>query len=440
MFMPQEIIRKKRDKGVLDKTEIDSFIKGVTDGSIADAQTAALTMAIFLNGLSDDEIVNLTLAMRDSGDVLNWSGFDKPIIDKHSSGGVGDKVSLMLAPMLAACGGYIPMISGRGLGHTGGTLDKFDSIPGYNTLPDNQLFKKVVKEAGCAIIGQTGNLAPADKKIYAIRDVCGTVESVPLITASVLSKKLAAGLDCLIMDLKCGNGAFMSNIDDARALAKSIVNVANDAGCKTNAVITDMNQVLGRNVGNALEVLEAVEYLKGEKVDSRLHEVNMELCAELLVSANLAKDLDEAKEKLQKSIDSGKALEIFARMVAMLGGPKDFTDKPAKYLPKAKIIRPVYDKDEGYIVEMDTRDIGLSIINMKGGRTHSDQKLDYATGFSDFCQIGEALPKGKPIATVHAQTEEQFRQAEEDLRYMVHLGLKKQEKKSAIIEKIEYSK
>ncbi|MDR1694764.1 MAG: thymidine phosphorylase [Lactobacillaceae bacterium] len=436
-MLPQEIIRKKRDKKILNKEEIDFFIKGITDETIADSQTAALTMAVFLNGLNREEIVNMTLAMRDSGDVLNWTGFDGPIIDKHSSGGVGDKISLMLAPMLAACGGYVPMISGRGLGHTGGTLDKFDSIPGYNALPDNKLFKKVVKETGCAIIGQTGNLAPADKKIYAIRDVCGTVESIPLITASILSKKLAAGLDCLVMDLKCGNGAFMSSFEDAKALAESIVRVANNAGTKTNAVLTDMNQVLGYNVGNALEVLEAVEYLKGENVDPRLHEVNMELCAELLVSSTLAKDLKEARQKLQTSIDSGKALEIFAKMVTELGGPSDFTIRPKHYLPKAKIVKAVFAKEEGYVYSMDTRGIGLSVIGLKGGRIHPDQKLDYATGFTGFCQIGDKADKTRPLAFVHAQTEEQIKAVENDLRSLIKISDKRPKLNSPIIKKVK---
>ena len=265
-MLPQEIIRKKRNHQILSDSDIKEFITGVTDGSIMDSQTAAMTMAIFLNGMSPQETTALTLAMRDSGDVLNWSDLDAPVVDKHSSGGVGDKVSLMLAPMLAACGAYVPMISGRGLGHTGGTLDKFDSIPGYQTIPSNDLFRETVKEVGCAIIGQTGNLAPADKKIYAIRDICGTVESIELITASILSKKLAAGLQYLVMDLKCGNGAFMSNLEDARNLAKSIVRVADLAGTKTTALLTDMNQVLGHNVGNALEMQEAVDFLKGKNI------------------------------------------------------------------------------------------------------------------------------------------------------------------------------
>ena len=435
-MLPQEIIRKKRDGKVLTNEEISFFVKGLTDGDIADCQVGALTMAIFLNGLNVEEIVSLTLNMRDSGDVLDWSDIDGKIVDKHSSGGVGDKVSLMLAPMIAACGGFVPMISGRGLGHTGGTLDKFDSIPGYQTIPSNELFKKTVKEVGCAIIGQTGNLAPADKKVYAIRDVCATVESVPLITASILSKKLSAGLDCLVMDLKCGNGAFMSNIVEARALANSIVNVANGAGTKTKAIITDMNQVLGRSVGNAVEVVEAVEYLKGQNVDARLHEVNMELCAELLVLSDLADNLEFAKQKLQESIDSGKALEIFANMITALGGPSDFVDNMEKYLPIAKIIRPIFVKEEGYVSSIKTRDVGLSIIGLKGGRTYPEQKLDYATGFTEFCQIGDYLDAKKPLAIIHAQTEVDFEKAESELLACVEVSQEKPTIQKSIIEKI----
>ena len=435
-MFPQEIIRKKRNGQKLSSDEISFFIKGVTDGSIADSQTAALTMAIFLNGFDEKETISLTLSMRDSGDVLDWSGLNGPAVDKHSSGGVGDKVSLMLAPMIAACGGYVPMISGRGLGHTGGTLDKFDSIPGYQTVPTNELFRKTVAETGCAIIGQTGNLAPADKKIYAIRDVCGTVESIPLITASILSKKLAAGLNCLVMDLKCGNGAFMDNQEDARALARSIVSVANGAGTKTNAVLTDMNQVLGHNVGNALEVAEAVDYLKGINIDPRLHKINMELCAELLVSAGLAETAVQAAEKLRKALDSGQALEIFARMVAALGGPADFCDDPQKYLPAAKIVRPVFAPTAGYVSAMATRDIGMSVIGLKGGRIHPDQKLDYATGFSSFCQIGSYVDEQTPLAFIHAQTEGDYARAAADLTAAISLSPEKPSPRPEIIEKI----
>ena len=433
-MLPQEIIRKKRNGSALTKEEINFFIRGVTDGSIVDAQTAALTMAVFLNGMNTIETAELTMAMRDSGDVLVWKELNGPVVDKHSSGGVGDKVSLMLAPMIAACGGYVPMISGRGLGHTGGTLDKFDSIPGYQTAPSNELFRKVVRQVGCAIIGQTGNLAPADKKIYAIRDVCATVESVQLITASILSKKLAAGLDCLVMDLKCGNGAFMESLESGRELAHSIVRVANAAGTKTKAVLTDMNQVLGHAAGNAVEVAEAVEYLKGRR-NPRLHEITMELCAELLLSAGLSTSLTEARAKLLKALDSGIALEIFGRMVTALGGPADFCDAPQKYLPQAAVIRPVYPQTAGWVIGMDTRGIGLSIIELKGGRTTPEQKLDHAVGYSEFCQIGDFVDNQKPLAVIHAQTEEQFKQAAEKLRRLIRLG-EKPKLTPCIIEKI----
>lgn len=415
-MLPQEIIRKKRDGKKLSKEEIEFFINGVTDGSISEGQTAALTMAIFLNKLDTEEKVCLTKEMMNSGDVLDWSkeNLDGPVLDKHSSGGVGDKVSLMLAPLIASCGGYVPMISGRGLGHTGGTLDKFDSIPGYQTVPSIELFRECTKEIGCAIIGQTGDLAPADKKIYAIRDVCGTVEFVDLITASILSKKLAAGLDGLVMDLKCGNGAFMDNIDKATELAKSIVSVANGAGMKTHAIITDMNQVLGKNVGNALEVAEAVEFLKGN-YEQRLYDVTMGLCAELLVIGKLAKTQEEALEKLEENLKNGKALEIFANMITKLGGPEDFCENPYKYLAKSAIVKPLYAKNNGYVKYINTRNIGLALIGLKGGRIHPEQELDYATGFEDFCQLGDKLDKNNPICIIHAQTEEDWQKAAEEI-------------------------
>ena len=435
-MLPQEIIRKKRDGQTLTSAEISEFIKGVTDGSIMDSQAAALTMAIFLKGMNAEETAALTLSMRDSGDVMHWHGFNKPIVDKHSSGGVGDKVSLMLAPLLACCDVYVPMISGRGLGHTGGTLDKFDSIPSYQTSPTNEKFRQTVKEVGCAIIGQTGNLAPADKKIYAIRDVCGTVESVELITASILSKKLAAGLEYLVMDLKCGNGAFMDNIEDARKLARSIVSVANKAGTKTSALLTDMNQVLGHTVGNALEVKEAVEFLQNKNPDPRLAEITLSLCAELLVNAEQASDISTARTKLEKAWHSGAALEKFAQMVSSLGGPIDFCDKYDSYLPQAAIVKPVFAKTSGYVSSMHTRDIGLSLIKLKGGRTRSDQKLDFATGFSRFCQVGDKIEKDTPLAYIHAQTQADWEQAAEDITKAVSICAEIPQKTPEIIEKI----
>ncbi|MFI3242161.1 MAG: thymidine phosphorylase [Alphaproteobacteria bacterium] len=414
MFI-QDIIIKKRNKQELSKEEIDFFIKSVTDSSTCDSQIGAFTMAVCINSMSPEEIKNLTFAMRDSGDVLKWN-LDGPIVDKHSSGGVGDKISLMLAPMMASIGAYVPMISGRGLGHTGGTLDKFDSIPGYNTAPDNELFEKVVKEVGCAIIGQTGNLAPADKKIYSIRDVSGTVESIPLITASILSKKLSAGLDCLVMDLKCGNGAFMQSYEDAKSLADSIVKVGNLAGTKTDALITDMNSVLGRNVGNALEVKEAVEYLQGKNINTRMHKINMDLCTRLAEMSHLD------ASKLQENLDNGKALENFAKMVSALGGPKDFIENMDSYLPKAKIIKPVFAKTEGLVKGMKTREIGMLLIKLKGGRSTPEDKLDYATGFSEFCQVGDKINKETPLCYIHAQSQDDYNFVSEELIKLIELS------------------
>ena len=433
-MLPQEIIRKKRDKQNLSAEEIDFFVRGVTDGTIADCQIGSFTMAAFLNGLDAGETKNLTLAMRDSGDVLQWPELDAPVVDKHSSGGVGDKVSLMLAPMLAAAGVYVPMISGRGLGHTGGTLDKFDSVPGYQTHPDNDLFRAAVKEVGCAVIG---SLAPADKKIYAVRDVSATVESIPLITASILSKKLAAGLDCLIMDLKFGNGAFMESIDDGRALARSIVSVAGNAGTKTKALLTDMNQVLGTTAGNAVEVKEAVDYLKGINVDPRLHEITLSLAAELLVTAGCFADAGEARKRLLADLDSGRSPEVFARMVKKLGGPADFVERPEKYLPRAAIVKPVFPLCSGYVESMNTRNIGLSIIGLKGGRTSPEQKLDYATGYTGFCQIGDYVDEQNPLAFVHAESEEDYNFAADELQRNIVTANEKPQINPAVAETVE---
>lgn len=409
-MLPQEIIRKIRSRGKLTNEEISFFIKGVSSGEIADVQAASFTMAVFLNGLSKDETLALTLAMRDSGERLSWSDIDKPVVDKHSTGGVGDKVSLMLAPMLAACGACVPMIAGRGLGHTGGTLDKLDSLFGYKTNVDMETFRKTVKEIGCAIIGQTADLAPADKKIYAIRDVCATVESIPLITASILSKKLAAGLQYLVMDIKCGNGAFMENMERASELAHSIANVANGAGTKTSALLTDMSSVLGTSVGNALEVEEALAYLKGENVDSRLDEVTMALCSELLINCGLAKDKLEAEKQLRKAITSGLAYEKFEKMAVALGsdmvGLKNYKSRQ----PYARFIKPIYASKAGYIFAMDTRQIGLGVIMLGGGRTTPMQKINYTTGFSSFCQIGDKVDEKTPLCYVHAEDESSIKE------------------------------
>ena len=420
-MLPQEIIRKKRDGSPLTRDEVRAFIDGLTKGTISEGQVAAFAMAVFFKGMSAEEAVGLTLAMRDSGTVLNWD-MPGPVVDKHSTGGIGDNISLMLAPMLAACGCYVPMISGRGLGHTGGTLDKLDSIPGYTTQPDLVLFRKVVREAGCAIIGQTADLAPADKRLYGIRDVTATVESVPLITASILSKKLAAGLQHLVMDVKTGSGAFMAKRDDAVTLAKSLVSVANGAGLKTTALITDMDQPLASAAGNALEVLNAVEFLKHRLINRRVEAITLALGAELLLSAGLVSSLEEGNQKLAATISSGAAVEKFAQMVALLGGPKDFIERPDHYMKPAVIIRPVYHDDEGAVNKIATRELGLAVIELGGGRLRADDKIDHAVGLQNLLGKNARADMNTPLCMVHAQDETSFKRAQKIIQSAYFVG------------------
>lgn len=413
MFLPQEIIRKKRDGQTLSTEEINFFIQGVANDTISESQIGAFAMTIFFNEMDMSERTALTCAMRDSGMVMNWDhmNFGGPIVDKHSTGGVGDVTSLMLGPMVAACGGFVPMISGRGLGHTGGTLDKLESIPGYNISPSNDVFGEVTKQAGVAIIGQTGNLAPADKRVYAIRDITATVDNISLITASILSKKLAAGLDSLVMDVKVGSGAFMPTYQASEELAKSIVAVANGAGTKTTAILTDMNQVLASSAGNALEVREAVQFLTGEYRNPRLYEITMALCAEMLVLGKLAENSEQAHQQLQTVLDDGSAAACFSKMVAGLGGPKDFVEHYDKYLEKAQIVKPVYAKKSGIVSAMDTRAIGMAVVSMGGGRRVSSDTIDYAVGFDNFICLGDTANEQKPLAVIHARSEEQWQEA-----------------------------
>ncbi|WP_372869896.1 thymidine phosphorylase [Shewanella sp.] len=430
MFLAQEIIRKKRNGDALSKEEIQFFVKGITDGSVSEGQIAALGMAVYFNDMTMDERIALTTSMRDSGTVLNWDslGLNGPVIDKHSTGGVGDVISLMLGPMAAACGGYVPMISGRGLGHTGGTLDKFDAIPGYQTEPSNELFRKVVKEAGVAIIGQTGDLVPADKRFYSIRDNTATVESISLITASILSKKLAAGLDALAMDVKVGSGAFMPTYEASLELARSITAVANGAGTKTTALLTDMNQVLASCAGNALEVKEAVDFLTGKYRNPRLYEVTMGLCAEMLVLGGLAANEADARVKLNTVLDNGRAAEIFGKMVSGLGGPADFVESYDKYLPQAAIVRPVYAEREGFAYSMVTRELGLAVVTLGGGRRKPGDALDYSVGLSNVCALGQAIDKSTPLAFIHAQSEAAFEEAASAVRGAIEIADKQPEK------------
>lgn len=423
MFLPQEIIRKKRDGGTLTNAEIDFFVKGISDNSIAESQISALAMAVFFRGMSMAERIALTEAMRDSGQVLQWQDLhlDGPVLDKHSTGGVGDVVSLMLGPIIAACGGYVPMISGRGLGHTGGTLDKMFAIPNYQALPDDDLFRKVVKKVGVAIIGQTGSLAPADKRFYATRDITATVESVPLITASILSKKLAAGLDGLVLDVKTGNGAIMDTLERSEELAESLVQVAVGAGVPTTALITDMNEVLAQSAGNAVEVREAIRYLRGEQRTPKLHEVTVSLCAEMLVIGKLANDISAARAQVEKVLDNGAAAERFAQMVGALGGPRDIIDNYVEHLPLAKVAKPVFASSEQLatgdcVAAIATRQLGVAVVALGGGRRRSSDSLDYSVGLDELVMIGQRIDQHTPLAMVYAASEEAWQQAAEQVR------------------------
>ncbi|MEL6967753.1 MAG: thymidine phosphorylase [Pseudomonadota bacterium] len=410
-LLPQEIIRKKRDGGALSADAIAGFVEGITDGSITEGQVSALAMAVYFQGMNPDEIVALTLAMRDSGTVLTWPELDGPVLDKHSTGGVGDNISLMLAPTVAACGGFVPMISGRGLGHTGGTLDKLDAIKNYTTQPDEALFRRVTKEVGCAIIGQTSDLAPADKRFYGIRDITATVESIPLITASILSKKLAAGLTGLVLDVKSGNGAFMDTHEKSRDLARSLVRVATDAGVKTSALLTDMNQPLASSAGNAVEVKHALDFLTGRSVEPRVWDVTVGLCAEMLMLGGLAPDLDQAKARVETALKSGAAAEVFARMVVGLGGPADILEQPEKHMAAAPIVVPVHAEEDGFVTAAQTRDLGIAVLALGGGRVRAQDPIDHAVGLTDLASIGDRVDGERPLAMIHARDENAAAQA-----------------------------
>ncbi|WP_221931758.1 thymidine phosphorylase [Thalassomonas sp. M1454] len=426
MLLPQEIIRCKRDGKSLDNEQIKAFVTGLVDHSFNDAQVGAMAMAIRLQGMDINETVALTKHMMNSGVVLSWPEIDGPIVDKHSTGGVGDKVSFMLAAIVAANGGYVPMISGRGLGHTGGTVDKLESITGFNVTPTNEKFQAIVKDVGMAIIAQTENLAPADKRLYAIRDVTSTVDSIPLITASILSKKLAAGLDNLVMDIKVGNGAQMNTIADARVLAKSIVDVANGAGVKTQAIITDMNQVLGNSAGNALEIKETLDYLSGAYREPRLHQVVTSLACAMLVDSNLANDNKHASTLVENSLSNGKAAEVFAKMICALGGPADLFDKPWQSMVQAQVIQDIVVQESGYITSMQTRDIGLAVVSLGGGRVDNTQSVDHSVGFDAILPLGTKVSKGDVIARVHASDQESAKNAAQN--YLAMLAITEQAK------------
>ena len=407
----REIIRKKRDGIALSDAEIAFFVQGLADNSASEGQVAAFAMSVFFQKMTLPERVALTCSMRDSGSVLDWSDMDRPIVDKHSTGGIGDNVSLMLAPALAACGAGVPMISGRGLGHTTGTLDKLEAIPGYIIQPDEAKLRQVIKDVGCAVIGQTDQIAPADKRLYGIRDVSATISSVDLITASILSKKLAAGLDVLVLDVKFGNGAFMVSETDARDLAESLVSVANGAGCRTAARLTNMNQPLALTSGNALETMNAIAFLRGDHIDARLWDLTCTLGGDILFLAGLAEDSAVGYRKIAESFNTGAAAETFARMVAALGGANDVMDNPLKHLAQAPIVMDVPAPFAGKVAQINSREIGLTVISLGGGRQRPTDKIDPSVGFTELAEVGQSVDAQSIIGRVHAATTEDAERA-----------------------------
>ncbi|SDE85559.1 thymidine phosphorylase [Limimaricola pyoseonensis] len=399
---------------------VRGFAAGLADGSVSDAQAGAFAMAVCLNGLGEAGRVALTEGMRDSGDRLAWS-LPGPVLDKHSTGGVGDCVSLLLAPALAACGVYVPMISGRGLGHTGGTLDKLEAVPGLSTQVDEGRLREITRDIGCAIVGATGRIAPADKRLYAIRDVTGTVDSIDLITASILSKKLAAGLEGLVLDVKVGSGAFMKTEDEARALAQALVSTANGAGCPTAAFLTDMDQPLAPALGNATEMAVIMRVLSGERhVAPRLHDLTVSLGGRLLALAGGAEG--EGEEKIAHAIASGAALERFARMLHALGGPSDMAENWQAHLPRAAVIREAKAESDGHLAAIDGEALGRAVVGLGGGRKVESDVIDPAVGLTGVARLGAKLSAGDPLLTIHARDAAEAEEAERAVRAAMTLG------------------
>ncbi|WP_299296498.1 thymidine phosphorylase [uncultured Tateyamaria sp.] len=420
MSQARTIIAKLRQRQTPSRDELSWFATGLADGTVTDAQAGAFAMAVCLNGLGDVGRVALTIAMRDSGQVLDWD-LPGPVLDKHSTGGVGDCVSLILAPALAACGAYVPMISGRGLGHTGGTLDKLDCIPGLSTQLSEARLRDVVARAGCAIVGATGDIAPADKRLYAVRDVTSTVDSLDLITASILSKKLAAGLAGLVLDVKVGSGAFMKDMAAARGLADALVKTANASGCKTTALITDMNQPLAPALGNALEVAEVMRVLTGQ-TKGPLVEISVALGGVLLANGGLAKDVQAGADAVAAAIADGRAAERFGTMVAAMGGPVQFVENWSRFLPEATVIREIAAPRTSYVTAIDGEALGLAVVDLGGGRKVEGDRLNLAVGLSDVARLGARVTKGQALAVVHAARAADADRAEAAVRAAITLG------------------
>ncbi|MFT4149636.1 MAG: thymidine phosphorylase [Paracoccaceae bacterium] len=403
--MPARLIATIRDGGRPPAADLRAFAAGLASGEVTDAQAGAFAMAVVLKGLGDEGRVALTTGMRDSGRVLDWD-LPGPVIDKHSTGGIGDCISLLLAPALAACGAYVPMISGRGLGFTGGTLDKLEAIPGFRvTLGEDQL-RRQIAELRCAIVAASPEIAPADRRLYAIRDVTGTVESVDLITASILSKKLAAGLEALVLDVKVGSGAFMKTMDQARDLAQALVSVGQGAGCMTAALITDMSQPLATAAGNALEVAEVMETLTGTSVNSALWDLTAVLGGEALALGGLAADAGDGAARIEQALESGAAADWFGRMVAAQGGPADFVDRWPDRLPAAPVVREVLAPAPGFVSAIDGEALGHAVVALGGGRLREGDRINPSVGLSDLAGIGEEIGEDQPLALIHAASEE----------------------------------
>ena len=424
MFLAAELIRAKRNGQELSEAALRQFVEGVTDGEVSDAQIGAFAMVVHCKGMTMAEQTAMTLAMRDSGRRLIWPDLNGPVLDKHSTGGVGDLVSLVLAPLLAACGAYIPMITGRGLGHTGGTVDKLESIPGLNANPDEDLFNQTVRTTGLAMTGSGNDLALADGRIYSVRDLTATVDSIPLIVTSILSKKLAEGLDALVLDIKTGNGAFMVERNSARDLAANLVEVAELAGLPCRALITDMNQPLAQNAGNALEILEVIRFLKGEERHGRLEEVILSLGSELMVLGELATKPKLARKTLIAALEDGTAAERFARMVNMQGGPADLLENPQKHLESAPVVRALESPADGCIEFIDTRAVGMCVVLLGGGRVHVNDRLDHRVGLSGLCNVGDMVTKGQPLGVIHANSEAAWQEAAEAFAAAIKVGRK----------------
>lgn len=416
----RSILAKLRRGQTPDAGELTWFARGLADQSVSDAQAGAFAMALCMGGLTEQGRAALTLAMRDSGQVMSWN-LDGPVVDKHSTGGVGDCVSLLLAPALAECGAFVPMISGRGLGHTGGTLDKLESIPGVGTdLPEDRLHA-MLADTGCAIVGATSAIAPADKRLYAVRDVTATVESLDLITASILSKKLAAAPDALVLDVKVGSGAFMKSIDDARALARALTDTANAAGCRTRAVISDMDQPLAPALGNALEVTEVMRALTGQTKGS-LVELTCVLGGAVLADAGLAKSDKAGAETIAGVIADGRAADRFGRMIAAMGGPIAFADNWVRFLPEANVIQEIEAGRDGYVTAIDGEALGLAVVALGGGRQVESDRIDPSVGVSELVHLGARVDAKSPLAVIHAGREDAAAQAAAALRRAITIG------------------